>query len=80
MTLESSALTRIEGEASGLGPEMVDATIVVGTGGGANVELARIEQDANGRPTAVIDLATVKGIDAVMAWLQQELRLEPWRT
>ena len=68
-----------DGEASGFRPEMVDATIVVGTGGEANVEPSRIERDASGRPTAFIDLATGKGIDVIMAWLQHELRLEPWR-
>ena len=66
-------------EASSFGPDMVDATIVVGTGGEGNVEPSRIERDASGRPTAFIDLATGKGIDVVMAWLQHELRLEPWR-
>jgi hypothetical protein len=68
-----------DGEASGFGPEMVDATIVVGTGGEANVELSRIEQDASRRPMAFIDLATGKGIDVIISWLQRELRLEPWR-
>jgi hypothetical protein len=67
------------GEVSGFGPEMVDATIVVGTAGDANLDPARIEQDASGRPTAFVDLATGQGIDFIMSWLQQELRLEPWR-
>ena len=66
-------------EASSFGPDMVDAIISVGTGGEGKVELSRIERDASGRPTAFIHLATGKGIDVVMAWLQHELRLEPWR-
>ena len=67
------------GEASGFRPEMVDATIMVGRGGEANLELSRNEQDASRRPAAFVDLATGKGIDVIMSWLQRELRLEPWR-
>jgi hypothetical protein len=68
-----------DGEAPGFGAEMVDATIVVGTGGEASVELSRIEQDASRRPMAFVDLATGKGIDVIMSWLQREFLLEPWR-
>ena len=57
--------------------------LVVGTGGEANVDLSRIEQDASRRrgrrPVAFVDLATGEGIDVIMSWLQRELRLEPWR-
>jgi hypothetical protein len=67
------------GEASGFRPEMVDATIVVGSGGAANIALSRTEQDASRRPAAFVDLASGKGIDVIMSWLQRELRVEPWR-
>ena len=60
-----------DGKASGFEPETVDATIVVGTGGEANIERQR--------PVAFIEFAVAKGIDDIVSWLQRELRLNPWR-
>jgi Ni2+-binding GTPase involved in maturation of urease and hydrogenase len=57
--------------------------LVVSTAGEPALELRRLERDTCARrgrdPVVFVDLATAEGIDAVVAWLQRELLLEPWR-
>jgi hypothetical protein len=73
------------GDAIRRGDRVLDVwrLLVVDTAGEAPTVLSRIERDAGERrgehPVVFVDLATVKGIDVVAAWLERELSLQPWR-
>ena len=57
--------------------------LVVGTAAETKTDLSRLEEQTGrgrgGHPTVFVDLSTVEGIDVIVAWLQAELGLDPWR-
>jgi hypothetical protein len=62
--------------APGLGPGVVDGTIVLGAGPGLEEETRR---RGGQHPVVFVDPARPEGVDLVVSWLQREMGLDPWR-